>query len=54
MSRQPIWRLYIFSRALAKYTGLLHLFALLTYPMRAARRRWVPAEIVRESPPATR
>ena len=41
--RQPIWRFYILSRFLAKYTGLLHGFALLSYLARAARRRRAPA-----------
>jgi hypothetical protein len=37
--RQPIWRFYILSRALAKYTGLLYPYARLSGLVRAARRR---------------
>ena len=37
--RQPIWRIYILTRTLAKGTGLLHAFALLNYLMRKAMRR---------------
>jgi len=42
--RQPIWRFYILSRALAKYTGLLYLYARLSSLVRAVTRRWAPAE----------
>ncbi len=41
--RQPIWRIYILSRTLAKCTGLLHAYALLTYLARAATRLRSPA-----------
>ena len=41
--RQPIWRFYILSRVLAKYTGLLHLYAVLSYLVRAATRKSAPA-----------
>jgi radical SAM superfamily enzyme YgiQ (UPF0313 family) len=37
--RQPIWRIYILSRGAAKWTGLLHLSALLRYLARMATRR---------------
>jgi len=37
--RQPIWRIYILSRAVAKCTGLLHLFALLGCLARTVTRR---------------
>ncbi|MHB8835505.1 MAG: B12-binding domain-containing radical SAM protein [Candidatus Methylomirabilia bacterium] len=42
--RQPIWRFYVLSRAVAKYAGLLHLFAALSYVTRAARRRRAPVK----------
>jgi radical SAM superfamily enzyme YgiQ (UPF0313 family) len=42
--RQPIWRIYILSRAVAKCTGLLHLFALLQYLVRTASRRPAAAD----------
>ena len=39
--RQPIWRFYIVSRYVAKYTGLLHLFALLgRFARNLSRARW--------------
>jgi radical SAM superfamily enzyme YgiQ (UPF0313 family) len=41
--RQPIWRIYILSRAAAKYTGLLHVSAALGYAARAAFPRRTPA-----------
>jgi len=37
--RQPIWRIYILHRGVAKYTGLLHLYALLRSLAAAATRR---------------
>lgn len=40
--RQPIWRIYILSRVLAKCTGLLHLSALLQILVRKAARTSPP------------
>ena len=40
--RQPIWRIYILARTLAKYTGLLHLHAAFERLARAATRRRAP------------
>lgn len=51
--RQPIWRIYILSRALAKYSGLLHLFALLQHLVRAATRRQAAPGTVGKSSSAT-